>query len=71
MLPSVTREEKLQRRNRIPANDPNLLGVKQVIVKVGEKEDRVIDLTKIESQLARSLLMMFCIRDSIEHPLEG
>ena len=46
VLPSMTREERLQRRNRIPVNDPNLLGIKEVIVKVGEKEDGVIDLTK-------------------------
>ena len=33
----LTREEKSQQLNRMPANDPDLLGTKQVIAKVGEK----------------------------------
>ena len=56
VLPSMTREERLQRRNRIPVNDPNLLGIKEVIVKVGEKEDGVIDLTKNRKSTSKKFI---------------
>ena len=56
VLPSITREERLQRRNRTPSNDPNLLGVKQIIAKVDEKEDGAIDLTKNRKSTSKKFI---------------
>ena len=46
IIPSMNREERLKRRNRIGINDPKLLGIKGVRVIVDDSEDGIIDLTK-------------------------